>query len=72
MSILNGIRELEARRKQRRDLWIKVVSGIVTAENCMQAKTAINWADEILKAFDTRFPIPFEPSQSEVNGAKNV
>lgn len=72
MSILNGIRELEARRKQRRDLWIRVVSNIVTAENCMSSDTAVNWADDILKSFDKRFPIPFEPSQSEVNGAKNV
>lgn len=46
----------------RKKCWIEAWANVAGAHNCTDDKTATKWADEALKQFDERFPVPFFPS----------
>lgn len=45
----------DSHEEQRRALWRDVVARLAPSVTCTESKTAINWADKILAAYDERF-----------------
>ena len=44
------------RENVRAELWVRTWNAVASSSNSVEAKTATNWADSMLKDFDKRFP----------------
>jgi hypothetical protein len=53
--------ETLSHKEQRINLWANAWVHTASASDCKSFNTATKWADEALKAFDERFPMPKEP-----------
>jgi hypothetical protein len=53
--------ETLSHKEQRKNLWANAWVHTASASDCKSYNTATKWADEALKAFDERFPMPKEP-----------
>lgn len=53
--------ETLSHKEQRKNLWANAWVHTASASDCKNCNTATQWADEALKAFDDRFPMPKEP-----------
>lgn len=49
----------------RKQLWIDAFCATANANDCKSTKTAVNYADSALTAFDTRFKAPLVVNTTE-------